>query len=169
MATFLAGRRLALGALLVTALAGLLRFAAPSSLAQDITSRQVTLFGILATPGKTTVDKDLKSIEPQLRQLLPGHGFKLLEVQSKRLVPGQTVVCTKLGGFVAELGLIAPIDPNGKVQLRYALGAKVPGNSESQDLEMQAATIVSTPPNQLSFFDKELAGGSRLIIGMGAR
>lgn len=147
-------RRLTLALLFVsTALAG-------TSTAQQVPSRQVTVFGILATPGSNQIDPQLKSIAPQLQQLLPNHGFKLLEVQSKRLTPGQSVTCTKLNGYQAEAQLVTLQDPNGKVQLRFALG---------YNGSMQAATIVSTPPNQLSFFDKPLSDGSRLILGIGAR
>lgn len=128
--------------------------------AQDALSRQVTLFGIVATPGSTRIDEKLESIGPQLRKLLPGHGFELLEVQSKRLVPGQSVSCTKLNGFGAETRLLDALDPNGKVQLQFALG---------QGGQLQMTTVVSTPPNQLFFIDKLQANGSRLIIGIGAR
>jgi hypothetical protein len=171
MAAFAVGRRMALGGFLVIALASLTRLAGPSvpARAQEMPSRQVTLFGIVATPGKETVDKELKTIEPQLRQLLPGHGFKLLEVQSKRLTPGESVACKKLNGFVAELSLLSPIDTNGKVQLRFAMGTKTPGSADGQGIAMESATIVATPPNQLAFFDKKLPDGAKLIIGMGAR
>jgi hypothetical protein len=142
---------------------------APAS-AQDIPSRQVTLFGILATPNSSAIDPELKTIAPQLRQLLPGHGFKLLEVQSKRLTAGQSIACAKLQGFVAETALIDPLDINGKVQLRFQLGVKTQqGPADNQTVEVQMATVVSTPPNQLSFFDKPLSDGTRIIIGMGAR
>jgi ABC-type phosphate transport system substrate-binding protein len=166
-------RPFALWRLLLLAVAGLLGFAGlavlvlltttvpPSiAVAQDLPSRQVTLFGVLATPGSTTIDPQLKSIAPQLRKLLPGHGFKLLEVQSKRLGVGQSVACDKLNQYSAEAGLLDPLDDNGKVQIRFALGYQG---------QMQAATIVTTPPNQLFFFDKVLEDGSRLLIGIGAR
>jgi len=140
------------------------------AVAQDLPSRQVTLFGILATPSSTAVDPQLKTIAPQLRQLLPGHGFKLLEVQSKRLTIGESVSCSKLSGFVAETSLLNPLDTNGKVELHFALGEKVAqGSPGTQNVQMQAATIVVTPPNQLSFFEKQFPDGSRLLIGMAAR
>ena len=54
----------------------------------DETARQVTVFAILATPGPPTVDPRLGSVRAQLRKVLPGHGFKLLDVQSKRIETG---------------------------------------------------------------------------------
>lgn len=129
-------------------------------LAQRPDSRQVTMFGILATPGSTSVDPKLSTLAPQLRKLMPNHGFTLLEVQSKRLSPGKKVACQKLNGYSAEATLMDVLDVNGKVDLRFALGAAG---------QMQSATIVSTPPNQLFFFDKPLSDGSRLLIGIGAR
>lgn len=160
----------------VLGLAGLICALQPMTwaVAQEMPSRQVTLFGILATPNSANVDKELKGVEPQLRQLLPGYrgGFKLLESQSKRLLTGQMLTCRRLNGFVAQVSLMNPLDVNGKVQLRFALGTRnQPPQSPNDDsgVEFAGATIVSTPPNQLSFFDKPLADGSRLIIGMGAR
>jgi hypothetical protein len=166
-------RQLALFKVLLLVVAGLLGLAAftvfglvsrvaPSAfaIAQDLSSRQVTLFGVLATPGSTAVDPQLKSTLPQLRKLLPGHGFKLLEVQSKRLTIGQSITCDKLNQFTAEAGLINSLDDNGKVEIRFALGYQG---------QMQMATIVSTPPNQLFFFDKALDDGTHLLIGIGAR
>lgn len=148
------GSRLGGAVLLVaTMLAG-------ASSGQQVASRQVTVFGILATPGSSQIDPQLKTIAPQLQQLLPNHGFKLLEAQSRRLTPGQSVTCTKLNGYQAEAQLVTPLDANGKVQLQFAIGTNG---------MMQAATIVATPPNQLSFFDKPFSDGSRLILGVGAR
>src|SRR3954469_7223688 len=81
-------------------------------------ARQVTVFGIVAVPNHSMMDPKLKAIAPQLRRLLPNHGFKLLDVQSKRLSAGQTVTCDLGGGSAAGITLIRPIDDNGKVQLR---------------------------------------------------
>ncbi|HEV3121613.1 MAG TPA: hypothetical protein VGY53_06910, partial [Isosphaeraceae bacterium] len=63
--------------------------------AQEIPSRQVTLFGILATPGSNTIDPRLNSIAPELKRYWPNYGFKLLEVQSRRLMVGQSLTCQK--------------------------------------------------------------------------
>src|SRR5207245_5360745 len=64
-------------------------------------------------------------------------------------------------GFVAELTLLNPTDTNGKVQLRFALGTKTPGSADGQGVAMESATIVATPPNQLTFFDKKLPDGAK--------
>ena len=123
-------------------------------------ARQVTIFGIVATPSSSKIDPKLKAIAPQLRKLLPGHGFTLLDVQSKRLVAGQAVTC-KLGkGFSAATTLTEALDVNGKVQLRCEI---------LENMTTQLATQVATPPNQLFFCDKMLPSGSRLLIGIGAR
>jgi len=123
-------------------------------------SRQVTLFGVIATPGGTAVDPKLVKVGPQLRQLLPKHGFKLLDVQSRRLAVGQTVACSLGPGYTAEAGLVSPLDDEGKVELRVAV--------EQGGMPL-ALTDVKTPPNQLFFCDKQLPDGSRLVVGVGAR
>jgi len=128
--------------------------------AQELPSRQVTLFGIVATPGSAMVDPKLKTIAPELRKYWPNYGFKLLEVQSRRLTVGQSLTCQKLGAFAAQTSLLVPVDANGKVQLRFEL---------EEGGVLQMATIVTTPPNQPFFFDKPLPNGSRLLIGIGAR
>jgi hypothetical protein len=131
------------------------------AIAQDLSSRQVTLFGVLATPGGDAVDARLKTMAAQLRKLMPGYSFELLEVpRSKRLATGESLVCENLKNFSAEITLLDPLDVNGKVQLRFSLGCNG---------ELQMATVVSTPPNQLFFFDKPLENGSHLLVGIGAR
>ena len=128
--------------------------------AQGPDERQVTVFGVIAVPGSTIIDPKLETIAPQLRRLLPGHGFTLLESRSHRLAMGQTITCDMKNGFVAESRMTQWIDPNGKVQLRFTLSYMgIP----------QLSTVVVTPPNQLSFCDKALPDGSRLLIGIGAR
>ncbi len=145
--------------LCVTALIGLL--AAPAARAQQRKpGRQVTIFGIVATPNNTAIDPKLASIAPQLRELLPNHGFRLLDVKTKRLSAGQSVACDLGGGVSAATTLIQPIDDDGKVQLRCEL---------LENDVRQNATLVTTPPNQLFFCDKVLNNGSRLLIGIGAR
>ena len=57
----------------------------------DDEARQVTVFGIIATPGSKTADTNLATIKTQLDKLLPKHGFKLLDAQSKRIVAGESV------------------------------------------------------------------------------
>ena len=151
------GPRVGLGLLCWFALAGLVpqaRSEPPAS------ARQVTIFGIMATPDGAAIDPKLKSIAPQLRKLLPNHGFKLLDVKTKRLVAGQAVACDLLPGYTATSILMEPLDDNGKVQLRC----------EVQHNQMpQFATTVATPPNQLFFCDRRLPNGTRLLIGVGAR
>jgi hypothetical protein len=128
---------------------------------QDPTlARQVTLFGVLATPHNNQMDPKLQTVAAQLRKLLPNHGFRLLGVQSRRLTIGQTLTCPLDDGFIAEALLLHPFDLNGKVQLRCAVTLnQVP----------QLATQVGTPPNQLFFCEKLLPNRQRLLIGVGAR
>lgn len=123
-------------------------------------ARQVTLFGVLATPGETALDPRLESVQEQLRKLLPGHGFRFLGVQSRRLVAGQSMSCDLRDGFSAEAVLVDPLDANGKVQLRCSVSLR---------REFQFGTVVDTPPNQLFFFEKRLSGGQRMLVGVGAR
>jgi len=126
----------------------------------DEDARQVTLFAIIATPGSNAVDPKLAAIAPQLRKLLPGHGFKLLEVRSKALRAGQTIRCELGNGLTASTVLVRPLDENGKIELRCALRL----NEVSQfDIP------VATPPNQLFFCDRMLDDGTLLLIGVGAR
>ena len=127
---------------------------------QGTAARQVTLFGIMATPGSTEIDPKLATVSGQLRRLLPDHGFRLLDVRSQRLEPGQSVTCKLGDGYVAETKLVNPLDANGKIQLRCEL--------RWQEQE-QFATLVTTPPNQLFFCEKRLNNGSRMLIGVGAR
>ena len=124
-------------------------------------ARQVTLFGIVADPNNRSIDPKLSKIAPQLRAMLPGHGFKLLEVKSRRLASGQKLLCDfKSDGFAATAQMVEPLDANGKVQLKVGL---------YQNEGLQFETLVNTPPNQLFFCDKLFNGGARLLIGVGAR
>jgi hypothetical protein len=149
----------------LTALAWVLAYlASPASLSARAQAadraRQVTMFAIAATPHGSKVDPKLAQIEPELRKVLPEHGFKLLDVQSKRRSAGESVVCKLRDGLVATTTLVEPLDANGKVQLRCEL---------TRQRVRQLDTLVTTPPNQLFFCDKELPDGSRLLIGIGAR
>jgi hypothetical protein len=129
--------------------------------AQDqATSRQVTIFGILATPNDRAIDAKLRPIASQLRTLFPNHGFKLLGVETKRMSTGQSRVCDLGGGFSTQTQLLNPTDANGKAQLRFQL---------DQQGQIEFATIVTTPLNQLFFCDKLLPDGTRLVIGIGVR
>jgi hypothetical protein len=123
-------------------------------------ARQVTLFGVIAVPGSSAIDPKLAGIEPQLRRLLPGHGFKLLDVRSKRLHEGESIRCDLGSGWTASTDLEQVLDQNGKVELRCRL---------FQNDVPQFDTRVATPPNQLFFCDRMINNGNRLLIGVGAR
>ncbi|MHC5541844.1 hypothetical protein ACYOEI_26800 [Singulisphaera rosea] len=128
--------------------------------AQANSSWQVTMFAIAAKPDSQDMDPRLKLVAPQLRKLFPNHGFKLLDVKSKRLMAGKAMSC-KLGkGYIAETTMIRPSDDDGKVRLRCEILC---------DEVSQVETVVATPPNQLFFCDKPLPDGTRLLIGIGAR
>jgi hypothetical protein len=139
------------------ALAGPVR---PEARAQDKPARQITLFGVVAVPGTAAIDPKLAAIAPHLRRLLPDHGFRLLNVASQRLEPGHSLSCDLSDGWIAHTQLIDPLDPNGKIQLRFAL---------DRDGRHQFITGITTPPNQLAFCEKTLPDRSRLLIGIGAR
>ncbi len=128
--------------------------------AQTSSARQVTVFGIIALPNTDSIDPKLEKIEVQLRKLLPNHGFKLIEVKSKRLMAGQAVRCDLGGGWTISTVLIEPLDADGKVQLKCDL---------LLNEVTQFETLVATPPNQLFFCDRIRADGSHLLIGIGAR
>jgi hypothetical protein len=149
----------------MAALAGwialLLTLATPGIVrAQMYQARQVTVFGILAVPNSRAIDPKLEKIETQLRKLLPNHGFKLIEVKSKRLVAGQEVRCGLGGGWTISTVLIDALDDDGKVRLQCELLLNEVAQFE---------TLVSTPPNQLFFCDRLRPDGSHLLIGIGAR
>ena len=126
----------------------------------DETARQVTVFAILATADPAAIDPRLASVNSQLLKVLPGHGFKLLDVKSKRIEAAQSVVCDLGKGYKAETILVRPLDENGKVQLRCNL---------SQQGTKEFSTLVKTPINQLFFYERALKDGSRVLIGVGAR
>lgn len=164
-------RRLIVRALAVFAVAGLAGLGlarpdrpapapAPSSSASDVEYRQVTLFGIIATPADSSVDPKLEKIQNQLRKLKPGHGFRLVDVSSKRLGPGETLSLDLKGGTVAKAELVEPLNARGKVRFKFTLDIK--GRTDF-------STFVTTPPNQLFFCEKARAGNERLLIGIGAR
>jgi hypothetical protein len=126
----------------------------------DDMARQVTVFAIIATPGSKHVDSKLSTIKTQLDKLMPQHGFKLLDVQSKRLVNGESVACDLRNGYTTQTKLVGPVDENGKVPLRCELFL-------NQNREF--STLVKTPMNQLFFCEQELQDGSALLIGVGTR
>jgi hypothetical protein len=95
-----------------------------------------------------------------LRKLLPGHGFRLVNVQSKRLEGSQSVTCDIGNGTKAETTLVRPFDEDGKVQLRCSL---------SQKGARQFSALFKTPANQLFFYERSLSDGARVLIGVAAR
>jgi len=123
-------------------------------------ARQVTVVGIIATPGSNTIDSRLTTIKSQLDKLRPKHGFKLLDAQSKRLETGESVACDLKNGYTSETVLVRPLDDGGKVELRCEL---------QHDDTRLFSTLVKTPLNQLFFYERELEDGSQLLIGVGAR
>jgi hypothetical protein len=155
-----ASRRVWVAFLCVLA-AGPARFGASPARAQDPSaSRQVTVFGIVASPNDNTLDPRLRPIGAQLRRLFPGHGFKLVGVDTQRIGTGQSGVFELDGSFQAQVQLLSAFDANGKAQLRFEL-------DHSGQLEF--ATLLTTPLNQLSFCDRRFSDGSRLVIGVGVR
>lgn len=147
------------------ALVGVLVWAAwlnpPAADAQAPTgSRHVTVFGILASPSDRSLDPRLKPIEHQLRRLFPDHGFKLVGVDTRRLGTGQSQVFELGGDFEAQVQLLNAFDAQGKTQLRFELDNLG---------QLEFATVLTTPLNQLSFCDRRFGDGSRLVIGVGVR
>jgi hypothetical protein len=127
----------------------------------DGEARQVTVFGVIATPeGKTPESSKLANIKAQLDKLLPKHGFKLLDARSKPIEAGESVTCELGDGYSVVTSLVEMVDENGKVQLRCEL---------FKDEIRQFSALVKTPPNQLFFCQRPLQSGSQLLIGIGAR
>ena len=123
-------------------------------------ARQVTVFAVIASPDDPSVDPKLKKVLPQLRKLLPKHGFRLLDVKSKRLKSNQSIVCDLGDGYRSTTTLTEPSDEDGKVKLRCSVLLNDVPLLESN---------VTTPANQLFFCDKALDDGTRLLVGIGAR
>ncbi len=125
------------------------------------TGRQVTVFGVLATPGSKTVDSRLSNtIQKQLAKLLPDRAFKLLDARSDYIVDGESITCSLGTGYKLTTTLVKPLDENGKVELRCEL---------FHDKVKEFSTLVKTPVNQLFFCQRTLENGSQFLIGVGAR
>jgi hypothetical protein len=151
-------------------------------------SRQVTVFAILAKPGSTAVDSRLTRIEAQLNRLLPHHGFKLLDAQSKPLLAGESLTSELGHGYTARTALVRPDDPPAgwphiddpdllgaavgvlAAQLEKPLG-KVQFRCELfLNRALQFSANVKVPLNQLFFCERPfLDDGTKLLIGVGAR
>ena len=127
---------------------------------RDDIARQVTVFGVLATPGAKTVDSRLSNIHKQLDKLLPDSGFKLLDVRSERIVDGESIACNLGSGYTLSTLLVKALDENGKVELRCEL---------FHDKISEFSTLVKAPANQLFFCQRALKNGSQFLIGVGAR
>ena len=123
-------------------------------------ARQVTVFGVRATPGETPADKRLSAVLPQLRRLLPRHGFGLIRSESSRAVAGEAVTCDLSDRYVATSRLVEARDGNGKVRMRFTLS-----RADKPVFE----TVVSIPPDQVLFCEQPLPDGSKLLVGLGAR
>jgi hypothetical protein len=124
-------------------------------------SRQVTIFGVLATPGSKTVDSRLSNVfRSQLEKLLPKNSFKLLDARSGSIVDGESITCSLGQGYSLTTLLVKPLDENGKVELRCEL---------FHNKVSEFATLVKTPLDQLFFCRRELSDGSQLLVGVGAR
>jgi hypothetical protein len=130
------------------------------SRSNDEVARQVTVFGVIATPGGKGFDAKLVRIKSQLAQLIPNHGFKLLDAQTRRMVAGDSLACELGSTYKVDTYLVQPLDENGMVQLRCEL---------VHDGERMLSTLVKTPANQLFFCQRALDDGSQLLIGIGAR
>ena len=126
----------------------------------DEIPRQVTVFGVLATPGTKTVDSRLSEIHAQLDKLVADSGFKLLDARSERIVDGESITCSLGNGYSLTTSLVKSLDENGKVDLRCEL---------FHDQVSEFSTLVKTPANQLFFCQRTLENGSQILIGVGAR
>jgi hypothetical protein len=126
----------------------------------DDRARQVTIFGVLATPGGKTLDPRLSNIHKQLDKLLPKNGFRLLDARSERIVDGEDVTCNLGNGYTLTTSLVKTLDENGKVELRCEL---------FHEKTSEFSTLVKTPPTQPFFCQRALDDGSQLLIGVGAR
>jgi hypothetical protein len=122
--------------------------------------RQVTVFGVLATPGAKTVDSRLSPIQSQLNKLVPDSGFKLLDARSERVVDSESITCSLGNGYTLTTSLVKSLDDNGKIELRCEL---------LHDKLSEFSTLVRTPANQLFFCQRPLKNGSQFLIGVGAR
>jgi hypothetical protein len=154
--------RLAIGSACLSLIVALTSSCVPAGASwQGMPSRQVVTFGVLATPGSNVMDSKISApVAAQLRRTLPGHGFKLIQIKSVRVMTGQSFDLDLGSGFAATTQLLNPLDPNGKVQMRFEL---------TQQGASQFQSVVITPPDQFNFFDKMLPNNDHLLIGVGAR
>lgn len=129
-------------------------------------TRDLTLFGVVATPDSSWVDPRLTAADlvPQLRAFVvdcADCGVKLLGSKTKeRMAPSQSVSLDLEQGHVASAELLDPLDAEGKVRLKFTLSQR--GRTSYE------ATVI-TPPDQPFFCDKTLKDGRRLLLMVGAR
>jgi hypothetical protein len=126
----------------------------------EIIARQVTVFGVSAAPGDRTTDSRLVRYSDELSELIPLHGFKLLDAQSSRIVDGESVTCALGNGYLVKASLVKAQNENGKVEIRCEL---------FHDQTRQFSTLVKSPLHQLFFCQEALPDGTQLLIGIGAR
>jgi hypothetical protein len=126
----------------------------------DIIARQVTVFGVIATPADRTTDSRLVRFNDELSELIPYHGFKLLDAQSTRIIDGESVTCTLRSGYTVTATLVKALNESGKVEIRCEL---------FHDRASQFSTLVKSPLSQLFFCQEALPDGTQLLIGIGAR
>jgi hypothetical protein len=118
----------------------------------------VTVFAIRARPGVSGVDPRLAPVRGQLRSIAPDDGLELIATLSEPLKPGETLSCDLGDGRVADTTFEK--EEAGRVILRC----------EFKDGDSPPfSTRVDAPENQLFFYERPLADGSRALIGVGAR
>ena len=124
----------------------------------DVIARQVTVFGVVATPADRTTDPRLVKYSNELAGLIPHHGFKLLDAQSTRIIDGESVTCKFSNSYSVKASLVKSLNENGKVEIRCEL---------FHDHARQFATLVKAPLSQLFFCQEALPDGTQLLIGIG--
>ena len=142
--------------------------ASPSQITQAAERRDVTVFGVVATPGVPFVDPKLSQADmvPQLRQFLDDCagedcGVRLLGSETReRLGAGESIRLDLGVGYAASTTLVDPVDGRGKARLRFRLEGKGSDRFE---------TDITTPADQPFFVDKTLADGRRLLLMVGVR
>lgn len=118
----------------------------------------VTVFAIRATPGGSGIDPRLAPVRGQIRSIAPDDGLELIATRSEPLRPGETLTCDLGDGRIA--GTTFEKEEEGRILLRC----------EFKDGDSPPfSTRVDAPENQLFFYERPLADGSRALIGVGVR
>ena len=126
----------------------------------DDIARQVTVFGVLATPGAKTVDSRLSNIHPSVGQVASRERIQAPRRPQRAHRRWRIDHCNLGNGYTLTTSLVKPLDENGKVELRCEL---------FHDKISEFSTLVKTPVNQLFFCQRALKNGSQFLIGVGAR